>query len=130
MSIFALKSKIHMATVTGAELQYDGSLSIDEDIMRLANINEYEQLQVYNNTNGNRYTTYAIKGEAGSKEFCAHGAGAHLISPGDRIIICAYSTMQQADIVGFNPVVVRLNETNDVLPPIGTKEYNQMVGRH
>lgn len=127
MSLFALKSKIHLACVTGAELNYDGSLSIDEELMLLANIHEYEQLQVYNNTNGNRYTTYAIKGKAGSREICAHGAGAHLISPGDRIIICTYKTLLEKEFMNYAPNVIRLDEVNNVLPPKTTAQYNENV---
>jgi aspartate 1-decarboxylase len=113
MSLFGLKSKIHLACITGANLNYEGSLEIDIELMDAAGINEYEQLHVYNNTNGNRYITYAIKGPAGSRVVSAHGAGAHLVSTNDRVIICTYQMMDPATLSSdYHPNVIRLNEQN------------------
>ena len=81
--------------------------------MDAVGIKEYEQLHVYNNTNGNRYITYAIKGPAGSGCINAHGAGAHLVSPNDRIIICTYQAISQEELSqGFRPAIISLNEEN------------------
>lgn len=117
MSLFALKSKLHLACITGADLNYDGSLEIDIELMNAAGINEYEQLHVYNNTNGNRYITYAIKGPAGSRVISAHGAGAHLVSTNDRVIICTYQMVAPAVLSSdYRPTIIRLNEQNMIQP--------------
>ena len=86
-----LKSKIHRATVTDANLEYEGSITIDEDLMRAADMIEYEQVQVYDVTNGERITTYVIRGEAGSGTICLNGAAAHRVHAGDLVIIFAAS---------------------------------------
>jgi aspartate 1-decarboxylase len=90
MQVTLLKCKLHRACVTHAELEYEGSCAIDEDLMGLAGIREYEQIQIYNVTNGERFTTYAIRAEAGSRIISVNGAAAHKASPGDRVIICGH----------------------------------------
>jgi aspartate 1-decarboxylase len=109
-----LKCKLHRACVTHAELDYEGSCAIDEHLMRLAGIREYEQIQIYNVANGERFTTYAIRAEAGSRVISVNGAAAHKASPGDRVIICAYAGMDEADADAFEPRLVYLDEHNRV----------------
>ena len=92
-----LKSKLHRVTTTHSELHYEGSCAIDERLMVLAGIREYEQIQIYNVTNGERFTTYAIRAEGGSRVISVNGAAAHKASPGDRVIICAYAAMDAAE---------------------------------
>lgn len=113
MSAFALKAKIHLACVTDANLDYDGSLEIEVDLMDAVGIKEYEQLHVYNNTNGNRYITYDVKGLVGSGCINAHGAGAHLVSPNNHIVIFNYQAISQGEFSqGFRPAIISLNEEN------------------
>jgi aspartate 1-decarboxylase len=115
MQLTLLKCKLHRACVTHAELDYEGSCAIDEELMALAGIREYEQIQIYNVTNGERFTTYAIRAEAGSRVISVNGAAAHRASPGDRVIICAYASMDEAEADAYKPSLVYLNERNLVL---------------
>jgi len=115
MQLTLLKCKLHRACVTHAELEYEGSCAIDEALMETAGIREYEQIQLYNLANGERFTTYAIRAEAGSRVISVNGAAAHKASPGDRIIICAYAAMSEAEADAFEPSLVYLNEHNRVL---------------
>ena len=115
MQLTLLKCKLHRACVTHAELEYEGSCAIDEELLDLAGIREYEQIQVYNLANGERFTTYAIRADAGSRVISVNGAAAHRASPGDRVIICAYAGMDQAEADAFEPSLVYLNEHNRVL---------------
>lgn len=112
MNRILLKSKIHRATVTQAELHYEGSVTIDERLMELADISEYEQVQIYNVTNGNRLTTYAIRGGADSGVICINGAAAHLVRPGDMIIICTYAQFSGAECAQHDPRIVFVDEKN------------------
>ena len=114
MQLTLLKCKLHRACVTHAELDYEGSCAIDEELMGLACIREYEQIQIYNLANGERFTTYAIRAEAGSRVISVNGAAAHKASPGDRVIICAYAAMDQAEADVFEPSLVYCNEQNRV----------------
>ena len=93
MKIELLKSKIHRATVTDANLDYVGSLTLDPMLMERANLNEYEKIHVLNITNGSRLITYIIKGERGSGEVCINGAAAHLVSKGDLVIVASYCVL-------------------------------------
>jgi aspartate 1-decarboxylase len=115
MQLTLLKCKLHRACVTHAELDYEGSCAIDERLMALAGIREYEQIQIYNVTNGERFTTYAIRAEGGSRIISVNGAAAHKASPGDRVIICAYAAMDAAEAVTFSPSLVYLDEHNRVI---------------
>ena len=115
MQLTLLKCKLHRACVTHAELDYEGSCAIDEELMALADIREYEQIQIYNVTNGERFTTYAIRAEAGSRVISVNGAAAHRASPGDRVIICAYASMDAAEAESHKPCLVYLDEHNLVL---------------
>jgi aspartate 1-decarboxylase len=115
MQLTLLKCKLHRACVTQAELDYEGSCAIDEDLMRLAGIREYEQLHIYNVSNGERFTTYAIRAEAGSQVISVNGAAAHKANPGDRVIICCYAAMTEQEAAAFKPTLVYCNEHNDVI---------------
>jgi aspartate 1-decarboxylase len=114
MQVTLLKCKLHRACVTHAELDYEGSCAIDETLMALAGIREYEQIQIYNVANGERFTTYAIRAEVGSRVISVNGAAAHKASPGDRVIICAYAAMDEAEADAFHPKLVYLDEHNRV----------------
>jgi aspartate 1-decarboxylase len=109
-----LKSKIHRATVTEAELEYEGSITIDEGLMETAGIVPWEQVQVYNISNGERFVTYAIKGERKSGTICVNGAAARLASPGDKVIIVTYALLNEEEASGFEPSVVLVDEKNKV----------------
>lgn len=114
MMVTLLKTKLHRACVTHAELDYEGSCAIDSDLMDAAGIVDYEQLHIYNITNGERFSTYAIRGEAGSKVISVNGAAAHKASVGDRIIICTYAGMSSAEAGSFKPVLVYCDEFNNI----------------
>lgn len=106
MTIEVLKSKIHRVSVTDANLNYIGSITIDEDLMDAANIIEYEKVAVVNNNNGERFETYVIKGERGSGVICTNGAAARLVQPGDILIITAYAQMTPDEARNFKPTVI------------------------
>ena len=113
MSVTVLQSKIHRATVTQADLHYEGSLTIDEHLMQLAGIKPYQGIAVYDITNGNRFETYAIKGEAHSGVIQVNGAAAHLTQPGDLIIICAYGQVEYDQLQpDYDPTVILVDEKN------------------
>src|SRR5690606_8996363 len=111
-----LKSKIHRATVTQADLDYVGSITLDRDLMELADILPHEQVDVLNITNGNRLTTYAIPGPAGSGVIGINGAAAHLVNPGDLVIVVTYAQYDAAEICRHEPKVLIVDENNRVLP--------------
>lgn len=109
-----LKSKIHRATVTQADLNYEGSITIDPHLMRAADILPFEQVQVLDVNNGNRLTTYAIEGESGSGQICINGAAARLVSPGDIVIILTYGAMADADAREHQPSLIYVDEHNRI----------------
>lgn len=109
-----LKAKLHGARVTHSELEYEGSCAIDSALLKASGIHEYEQIQIYNVTNGERFTTYAIQAEAGSGIISVNGAAAHKASPGDKLIICAYAALDEAEMKAFKPVLVYLDELNAI----------------
>ncbi|MBI1347946.1 aspartate 1-decarboxylase [bacterium] len=111
-----LKSKIHRATVTDANLHYEGSVTIDSHLMELSDICEFEQVQIYDVNNGNRLTTYAIPGPPNSGVICINGAAAHLVHPGDLIIICTYTALSDEERKGFHPRVVHVDHHNRHAP--------------
>jgi aspartate 1-decarboxylase len=115
MQLTLLKAKLHRACVTHSELEYEGSCAIDSNFLEAAGIHEYEQIHIYNVANGNRFITYAIRAEAGSQIISVNGAAAHKASPGDRIIICAYTVLDQKEVAKFKPTLVYLNEKNDII---------------
>lgn len=114
MILTMLKSKLHRATVTQADLHYEGSITIDMDLIEQGNFLLNEQVDVLNITNGNRLTTYVIEGERGSGVIGINGAAAHLVNTGDLVIICAYAQMDEAEAKAHTPTVLLLDEKNQV----------------
>jgi len=112
MLLQMFKSKIHCATVTEANLNYVGSITIDEDLMEAANLLAGERVQVVNNNNGERLETYVIKGERGSGVICLNGAAARKCEVGDVVIIIAYGMMTPEEAKGFEPTIVFPNAKN------------------
>ena len=112
MIVTLLKGKLHQACITHAELHYEGSCAIDEDLLDMAGILPNEQIQIYNMANGNRFTTYAITASRGSRVISVNGAAALLANPGDRVIICAYAMFYAADAAQYKPKVVMLDKEN------------------
>ena len=111
-----LKAKIHRARVTQADLDYEGSLTIDQDLMEAADILPFESIDIYDITNGARLRTYAIVGPRGSGTICVNGAAAHLIRPGDLIIIACYSLYEDQEARGHQPRIFRVDEHNRMIP--------------
>lgn len=116
MQITILKSKIHRATVTEANLNYVGSITIDENLMDAANIIEYEKVSIVNNNNGARFDTYVIRGERGSGVICLNGAAARLVQPGDVVIIMAFAVMEAEEAKTFKPTVIFPDAENKCPP--------------
>ncbi|GAK91476.1 aspartate 1-decarboxylase [Nonlabens ulvanivorans] len=115
MLITVVKSKIHRVKVTGADLNYIGSITIDEDLMDGANIVEGEKVQIVNNNNGNRLETYAIPGPRGSGEITLNGAAARKVSPGDVLILICYAQMTMEEARAFKPTLLFPNEQDNTL---------------
>jgi aspartate 1-decarboxylase len=114
MQRFMLKSKLHRATVTDADLNYEGSISIDEGLMEAAEIIPYEKVAIYNVSNGERFTTYAIKGNRDSGVMCLNGAAARKVSKGDLIIIATYVLVDEVSAQSWSPKCVFLDEKNRI----------------
>jgi aspartate 1-decarboxylase len=110
-----LKSKIHRATVTEANLQYEGSITIDKDLLEAADMLPFEQVHVLDIDNGSRLETYVIEGERGSGEICINGAAARLVTAGDKVIIISYQTISEADAGNLVPRLVYVNEKNQIV---------------
>ena len=109
-----LKAKIHRAVVTEADLHYEGSLTVDKDLLDAADIREHEMVQVVDIDNGARLETYAIIGKAGSGEIKANGAAARLIHPGDRIIIMTYGYVLDPELAHWQPKIILMNDDNTI----------------
>ena len=109
-----LKAKLHRATVTHSELEYEGSCAIDDQLLAASGIREYEQIHIYNVNTGARFVTYAIKAEAGSGIISVNGAAARLASPGDILIICAYAQVSETELSDFKPKLIYLDAKNGV----------------
>ena len=107
-----MKSKVHRATVTDANLHYVGSITVDRDLMDLADLLEYEQVAVVDVDNGARLETYVIEGERGSGAICLNGAAARLVAPGDRVIIISYADYDREDLEGYAPTIVHVDRAN------------------
>ena len=121
MQRLMLKSKIHRARVTDANLQYEGSLTIDETLMKAADILPFEQIKIYNINNGARFDTYAIAGPAGSGEICLNGAAARMAALGDLIIIATYANYDTEEIATARPKIVLVDSDNRHRPaPVGS----------
>ena len=110
-----LSSKLHRVTVTHAELHYEGSCAIDENLMDAADIREYQQIDIYNVTNGERFTTYAIRAERGSGIISVNGAAAHKASPGDIAIIATYAAYGEAELPLYSPRLVYVDASNRII---------------
>ncbi len=115
MYVEVIKSKIHRATVTEANLNYVGSITIDKDLMDASNLIEGEKVQIVNNNNGARFETYTIAGERGSGVICLNGAAARLVQPSDVVIIMAYAWMKLEEAREFKPAVIFPDESNHLL---------------
>ncbi len=115
MLITLLKAKLHRACVTHSEVDYEGSCAIDDDLLDASGIREHEQIHIYNVTNGERFTTYVIRAERGSRIISINGAAAHKADPGDRVIICAYGQCDAAEAVLHRPSLVYLDEHNRII---------------
>ena len=109
------KSKIHRAIVTHADLDYEGSMTICGTLMDAAGILEHEQIHVWNVTRGTRLTTYALRGEHGSKIMCMNGAAAHLMHPGDRVIVATFAEVSAEQAHDWKPTVVLVNDDNEIV---------------
>ena len=109
-----LKSKLHRVTVTHSELEYEGSCAIDINLLKEANINEYEQIAIYNITNGERFTTYAISAEQGSGIISINGAAAHKANPGDMLIIATYADYNEIELEKYSPSLVYVDSQNNI----------------
>jgi aspartate 1-decarboxylase len=109
------KSKIHRATVTQADLDYEGSVTIDEDLMDAAGIWNYEAVHIWNITRGTRLQTYAIKGQRGSGVICINGAAAHLNKPGDMVILATFAELEESEARTFVPKVVLVDRQNKIV---------------
>ena len=109
-----LKTKIHRATVTQVELDYEGSCAIDDDLLDASGIREYEQIHIYNITSGERFTTYAIRAARGSRTISINGAAAHRADVGDKIIIAAFVGLDAAELATFKPKLVYVDQDNNI----------------
>ena len=115
MKIEMLYSKIHRATVTDANLNYVGSITIDEELMEAANLLVGQKVDIVNINNGERFSTYVIKGKRGNRDICLNGAAARKVHPGDKIIIIAYAQMDIEEAKKFTPAVIILDENNNII---------------
>ena len=115
MNLTFLKSKLHGACVTHSELDYDGSCAIDSDILAQASIHEYEKIDIYNVTNGERLSTYTILAQPGSGIISVNDAAAHKASPGDKLVICSYIDVPKEQIKKHKPILIYLDEDNKII---------------
>ena len=109
-----LKSKLHRVTVTNSELGYEGSCAIDENLLEAADIQEYQQIEIWNVTNGERFTTYAIRAERGSGVISVNGAAARKAAPGDILIIATFATYDEAELKSYKPDLVYVDSANRI----------------
>jgi aspartate 1-decarboxylase len=110
-----LKSKIHRATITDCDVDYVGSLTLDPELMRQADLLPNEQVHVWDIDNGSRFITYVIEGEEGSGTVQVNGAAARLVQPGHKVIVASFGTFNEEDLVRYSPIVVHVNDRNDVV---------------
>ena len=110
-----LKSKLHRVRVTHSELHYEGSCAIDDDLLDAADIREYQQIDIYNVTNGERFTTYAIRAQRGSGVISVNGAAAHKANPGDILIIASYAMYNELELQKYHPQLVYVDEHNFII---------------
>lgn len=114
MTIQMLYSKIHRATVTDANLNYVGSITIDEELLEASKLRVGQQVEIVNINNGERFSTYTIKGPRGKKDICLNGAAARKVQPGDKIIIIAYATYNEDELKNYKPTIVLIGEDNNI----------------
>ena len=114
MQRIMLRAKIHRATVTQCDLNYEGSCGIDQDLLEAADIREFEKIELYNINNGERFSPYAIVGKRGSGEISLNGAAARLAQLGDLLIICTYAPMSDAEVAEYQPKIVFVNDKNRI----------------
>ena|SRR3972149_4609681 len=126
MQRIMLKSKIHRATVTDANVDYEGSITLDEDLMETAGLLPFEQVHIYNITNGQRFQTYVIRGERGMGEVCINGAAAHLAKKGHIIIIASYVSMEETEAINHQPILVYVDEKNKIKAI--KNDYSAVIG--
>ena len=124
--ITMLKSKIHRATVTEADLDYVGSITIDEDLIDDAGMFEYEKVQIADVNNGNRFETYIIKGKRGSGIICLNGAAAHCVNIGDKIIIMSYQEVVIHEAKQYKPTVIFVNDNNKIIRKSFYEKYGKL----
>jgi aspartate 1-decarboxylase len=115
MQRIMLKSKLHRVHVTHSELDYEGSCAIDDDLLDAADIREYQQIDIYNITNGERFTTYAIRAQRGSGVISVNGAAAHKANPGDILIIASYAMYNEIELQKYHPLLVYVDEYNRII---------------
>ena len=115
MQRMMLKSKLHRVRVTHSELHYEGSCAIDDDLLDAANIKEYQQIDLYNVSNGERFTTYAMRAQRGSGIISVNGAAAHKANPGDILIIATYALYSETELQKYHPQLVYVDEHNRVI---------------
>lgn len=127
MFVTLMKSKIHRARVTEANLNYVGSITIDEDLMDAADILRNEKVQIVNNNNGNRFETYVIPGKRRSGMVCLNGAAARLVHPGDVIIIITYGMFDRNEAANFNPKIIFVDDNNKVVEMKDKEQHGQII---
>ena len=127
MELTMLKSKIHRATVTQAELDYVGSITIDIDLLNASGIREYEQVQIVNINNGARFTTYTIAGESGSGLICLNGAAARHVQVNDKIIIMCYAVLNEIEVESHKPLVIFVDENNKIRHIKNYEQHGSLV---
>jgi aspartate 1-decarboxylase len=110
-----LKSKVHRATVTGSDLNYVGSITMDSDLLEAADIREHELVHVLDIDNGNRFETYTIAGAPGSGQVCINGAAARLVHSGDKVIVVSYAEYDEAELESYEPIVVHVDASNSIV---------------
>jgi len=123
MNIDMLYSKIHRATVTDANLNYVGSITIDEDLLDASALRIGQKVDIVNVNNGERFSTYAIKGKKGSKEMCLNGAAARKVEIGDKIIVIAYGSYNEDELKNYKPIVVHVDDANNI-----TEITHELIG--
>ncbi len=121
-----LRAKIHRIAVTECDLEYEGSLTLDRDLMDACGMVPFEKVDVYDVTNGNRFSTYLIEGGRGSGDCCVNGAAAHLVEVGDRLILASYCSVDESDVPGHRPRVVLIGEHNRIRE---TKDHERAATR-
>jgi len=123
MTFGMLYSKIHRATVTDANLNYVGSITIDQDLLDASVLRVGQKVEIVNVNNGERFSTYVIKGERGSKEMCLNGAAARKVEIGDKIIVIAYASYSNDELDTYKPIVVHVNDNNEII-----EITNELIG--